>query len=127
MSCVRFDEPELLKLAGLAAEDVIFTRPFYDLQAGAPTVKRFASAYEMAYGAAPTVFAAHAYDALGIIATAIGATKPPYSPDRIADRIRQISDYDGVAGKTSFAANNEVVKQPQFMQVSEGRFVPYEK
>jgi len=125
LSCVSFDEPKVLELAGEAAEGVIFTRPYYDPSSDRQDVRRFVEEYTKRAGKEPTVFAAHAYDAVRILSLALDEAGPPYDPQAVAQRIRHVQAYPGVSGMTSFMETNEVVKQPQLMVVKNGKFVPY--
>lgn len=125
ISCVGFDNPKVLEIAGEAAEGVIFARPRFAPNSTDPLVQDFVRRYTAAYGTAPGVYAAHAYDALRIIALAI--QKGGYSAEGIKNALYAIRDFPGVTGNTSFDRNGDVIKPIQIMQVKGGTFVPYEQ
>ena len=124
LSCVGFDNPKVLEIAGSAAEGVVFARPYYDPESEDPVIKSFVERFTQKYGVAPGIYAAHAYDALKIIAQAI--EKGGYSADGIKEALYSISGFPGVTGSTSFDENGDVEKPIQIMKVMQGRFMRYE-
>lgn len=124
LSCVGFDNPKALELAEEAAEGVIFARPAYDPESKNEIVVSFVQSFKSKYGLAPGTYAAHAYDAFKIIAGAI--QRGGYQAEGIKEALYDIKDFPGVAGKTSFDENGDVVKPIQIMAVRKGKFVKYE-
>ena len=120
MSCVGFDNPKVLEIAGSAAEGVIFARPYYNPKSDNPIIKTFVQRYTEKYGSAPGIYAAHAYDALRIIAKAI--KDGGYSADGIRQALYSIKNFPGVTGETSFDEYGDVVKPIQIMEVRGGKF-----
>lgn len=124
LSCVGFDNPKGLELAGDAAEGVIFARPAYDPASVEEPVASFVSSFRNKYGIEPGTYAAHAYDALKIVAKAIaegGSTS-----HGIKKALYRIKDFPGVTGSTSIDGNGDVVKPIQIMVVKGGVFAPYQ-
>ena len=120
LSSVGFDNPKVLQIAGNAAEEVIFARPYYDPQSSDPLVKTFVANFTKKYGMAPGVYAAHAYDALGIMYKAIELAGA--MADDIKAGLHQINNFPGVTGSTTFDQNGDVIKPIQIMKVENGEF-----
>jgi branched-chain amino acid transport system substrate-binding protein len=124
LSCVGFDNPKVLEIAGNAAEGVIFARPYYDPESNDPIVKTFVKRFRQKFGTDPGIYAAHSYDALKIIATAI--KKGGYSADGIKRALYSTKNFPGVTGNTSFDKNGDVEKPIQIMEVYNGKFTKYQ-
>ena len=123
-SCVGFDNPKILEIAGDAAEGVVFARPYYNPESQDPKVKSFVEYFTKKYNMVPGVYAAHAYDALRIVVEAI--RKGGYSAEGIKTALYSIKDFPGVTGNTSFDEDGDVEKPIQIMEVKQGRFVRHE-
>lgn len=121
---VAYESPDLLQIAGNAAEGVIFTTPAFDPDSADPTIQTFSSEYEKRFRSKPENFAAHGYDALKIIAHAI--EKGGYTSDGIKSELYKISNYPGVSGLTTFDKNGDVSKPAMIKQVKNGQFVSLE-
>lgn len=125
ISCVGFDNREVLKLAGDSAEGVIFARPAFDANSSIPLVRDFVKNFQSKYGIEPGVYAAHAYDAARIVFSAL--ERGGSSVESIKTALHETRDFDGVTGKTTIDKNGDVVKPIQFMEVSNHDFVLYQK
>ena len=119
LSCVTFNKPEILELAGEAAEGVIFSQPAYSAESREPAVLRFVHAYETRFGSKPGTYAAQAYDALNLIAV---AAKQGLDAGDIKRGLYQIRDYPGVTGMTTFDENGDVQKPVEMWEVRAGRY-----
>lgn len=120
LSTVMFEDPEILKIAGSAAEGVIYSARAYDAESKDPTIQKFVKSYKQRYGGTPDIFAALAYDSMRILALAMktGGT----SAAGIKDALYKIKDFPGACGSTSFDKNGDVT-QPAFLKtVRNGRF-----
>lgn len=118
-----FHSRELLRLAGGAAEAVIFPYLGFDPESRDPRIRQFVEAYRGRYGVPPDDWAAHGYDAVMILAEAIA--RAGETPDRLRGALMEIRDFPGVAGVTRFDANGDVVKYPKIFIVHRGEFIPY--
>lgn len=125
LSCVGFDNPKVIEIAGEAAEGVIFARPFYNPESNDPIVKNFVKNFKNKFKKDPGIYAAHAYDALKILNLAI--KKGGNSPKDIIKALYLIKDYLGVTGITSFDKNGDVIKQIQLMVIKNGRFIQFKE
>ena len=99
-----YDTPLLVETAGVAAHDTYFTtHAFLDPSQAPPVVQQFIADYETEYGVPPeTAFAALAYDAVMLIASAIERADSAKQKD-IAGALERTGDFPGVTGSISFA------------------------
>jgi branched-chain amino acid transport system substrate-binding protein len=122
LSVQAFDDPQILSTAGAAAEGVIFSVP-KPPDASDQIVASFVSKYKSAYHADPGVCSDTGYDALKILAWAIG--KVGTDPTAIRDQLYKLQNYPGAAGLTSFDMNGDVIKPFIFKTVRGGAFQEY--
>lgn len=118
---MTFNKPEILELAGEAAEGVVFSQPAYSAESKKPVVQKFVQAYETLFGRKPGTYAAQAYDALNLIAV---AAKHGLDASDIKRGLYQIKAYPGVTGSTTFDDNGDVEKPVEFMKVEQSRYIP---
>jgi branched-chain amino acid transport system substrate-binding protein len=99
-----YDTPLLLETAGAAAHDTYFTtHTFLDPSQATPVVQQFIADYEAEYGVPPdTAFAALAYDAVMLVASAIERADSAKQKD-IAGALELTEHFPGVTGSISFA------------------------
>ena len=104
-----YDTPDLVKVAGAAAENVFFTtHALMDATAGTDGIKKFMADYKAEYGNDPeNAFAALGYDTLMLMADAI---KRAGSTDSAAVKsaIESTSDFPGITGAITFSAGSHV-------------------
>ncbi len=102
-----YDTPDLVNVAGKAADNVFFTtHALMDAQGGTDGIKKFIAAYNKEYGHDPeNAFAALGYDAVYLLADAI---KRAGSTDAgaIQQAIKATKDFPGITGKITFGASN---------------------
>lgn len=120
LSCVTFNKPELLQLAGGAAEGAIFTQPAYNTDSNNPITSKFVETFENKYGSKPGIYAAQAYDAVYLLAE---AAKRGITANEIKQGLYAIKDYPGVTGQTTFDENGDVEKLVQFWTVKNNQYV----
>ena len=123
MSCGTFHEPEILQIAGNAAEGVVFVQPYFDRNSEDPITKNFVTSYETQFGVEAGVYAAHGYDAAKILGKIIIDGNQDSPSIHIA--LLEIRDFPGVTGKTTFIEGGDVVKQSRVMTVRHGDFTIY--
>ncbi len=120
VASVPFENPDILKLAGSAAEGVIY--PYHYCSGPANDLdKGFRIEFAKRYGKEPDGFAALAYDAVRIIGSSLKAVGT--DPDRIKAALYATHDFPGVTGKTSFDSNGDVIKPIIIKTVVDGQFV----
>lgn len=125
LSCVTFNKPELLEIAGDTAEGVYFTQPTYDPQSNEANVENFVKSYRKKYDEDPGVYAAHGYDSVKLLALAM-KTKG-FSVNDIMEGLYSISGYEGTSGMTTFDSNGDVAKPARIFVVRNRKYVPVEK
>ncbi|HYH84138.1 MAG TPA: ABC transporter substrate-binding protein [Pyrinomonadaceae bacterium] len=121
-------DPELLKLAGNAAESfMLSTMAFGDMSD--PVVADFFKNYKRKFNEDPTPFAALWYDGLKVLASALENIPPDssgqtaYTSSNIQQALRQVK-YRGVTGPTEFDQYGEVKKPFTLHVVKGGQFTP---
>jgi branched-chain amino acid transport system substrate-binding protein len=112
-----FDDPEILQRVGDAADGVVFSVPKPPDKSD-PVVQHFQTAYKNAYGKDPGVCADTSYDAVRIIAQAL--QKGARTGTEIKDSIKNLRDFPGAAGLTTFDSNGDVLRQFTFLTIKNG-------
>jgi len=113
--------PAFIQLAGPAADGVIVTYPYDDTRSD-PVNREFIARFRRKYNEDPDSFAAHAYDALNMMARAVsigGLNKA-----RIRDALASTTSFPGVTGPITFNQYNDDGRPVVFARVDNGRFVP---
>ena len=104
-----YDTPDLVKVAGAAAENVFFTtHALMDATGGTDGIKKFMADYKAEYGNDPeNAFAALGYDTLMLMADAI---KRAGSTDSAAVKtaIESTNNFPGITGAITFSAGSHV-------------------
>ncbi len=119
---IPFENPDILEIAGDAAEGVIFPHHF-DQGSLDTLVMQYQKAYFEKYARNSEGFAALAYDGLTAIVEVIkkcGATG-----SCIKDELYKIKDLPGVTGTTTFDDHGDVVKPILIKVVKDGAFKRY--
>lgn len=117
------ESPEVIRIAGNAAEGTIYTRSAFDPADTNTAVQGFEKNYLQRYGEAGDEYAAEFFDSMHLIALAIekyGAT-----PDAIRRGLLEIKDYPGASGRTTFLPNRDVAKPVVIKIIEGGKFIPY--
>ncbi|MCB9100687.1 MAG: ABC transporter substrate-binding protein [Anaerolineales bacterium] len=118
-----YDTPDLLSVAGPAAENVFFTtHALIDSTGGTDGIKKFIADYNKEYGHDPeNAFAALGYDTMYLIADAI---KRAGSTDAAAIKkaIEETKDYAGITGSISFGDSHIPQKGVTIIAVKDGKF-----
>lgn len=117
------ESEELLKVAGNAAEGLIFVLPAFNPNSSSEQVKYFVEKYKEKFNKMPDLYAANAYDAVYLVKMAI--EKGGYTGDGIKNALYQIKNYKGVNGTLTFDKNGDVVKPLMFKTISKGKYIPY--
>jgi len=121
ISFSMFEDPEILKIAGNAAEGVYYSLQTFDPQSPEPVVKKFVENFRVAYHQDADIFAGLGYDAMKLLAVAL--EKGGLNSEKIKSTLYQIKDFPGVTGKTSFDQNGDVSKTISIQKVENGRFI----
>lgn len=125
VSFSMFENPEILKIAGEAANSVYYTYRTFDPGSDIPVVRKFTENYKRKYGQEPDIFAGLSYDAVRILAYAI--EKGGEDIETVKEALYNIRNFPGVVGKTTFDKNGDVTKPIGIKVVKNGKFVWVDK
>src|SRR5262245_35667932 len=118
-----YDTPDLVSVAGKAAENVFFsTHALMDPSGGTDAIKKFIAAYNKEYSHDPeNAFAALGYDSVYLLADAL---KRAGSTDAAAIQkaIKETKDFPGITGKISFGDSNVPQKGVTLIAIKDGKF-----
>jgi branched-chain amino acid transport system substrate-binding protein len=119
-----YDTPDLIKVAGAAADNTFFTtHALMDATGGTDGIKKFMTDYKTEYGHDPeNAFAALGYDTVYLMADAV---KRAGSTDSAAVKsaIEATKDFPGITGKITFSADSHVPqKGVTVISVKGGKF-----
>ena len=87
--------------------------------AGYTQATAFITAYQAAYGAAPTTFAGHAFDAIHILADAAKTVSGDVTAAALRDAIEQTSGYVGISGDFTFSPTDHNGMTPKALVMYE--------
>ena len=118
--------PDLLREAGPAAENLVFPMPSFDPTADSASVRSFANAFFARYAVEPEVYAAHAYDAVRVLAAAADRAGS-WDADELRNALLHIDNYKGATGRLAFDRKGDVVQYPRLYVVRGGEFVAYDR
>ncbi len=116
---------DLPRLAGSAAERVVYPQPAFDVNSTVSSVASFVSAYRAKFDADPDKFAAHGYDAMKLIGLAMTETASSH-PDDVRQGLMRIDAHQGAAGRTSFDEFGDVVRYPRIFVIQDGQAITHE-
>jgi branched-chain amino acid transport system substrate-binding protein len=116
-----FNSPELIKIAGNASEGAIVASPWFPNKDDT-AVQKFVSDYKAKYNVIPDQFAAQAYDALKIMATALEKSGSTTDRKKLRDSLATIKDFQGVTGKFSFDDKRNPKMDATVLIVKNGQF-----
>ena len=119
-----FNSPEVIKIAGDAANGLIVATPWFSKKDD-EKVKKFVEDYEAAYGMEPDQFAAQAYDGFYVMAEAI-KNAGEADRDAIRDALAEIKDFEGVLGNMSFDEEGDIIMEPTVLIIEGDEYVVFE-
>ena len=104
-----YDTPDLVKVAGAAAENVFFTtHALMDATGGTAGIKKFITDYKAEYGNDPeNAFAALGYDTVYLMADAVKRAGGTDSA-AVKSAIEATKDFPGITGAITFSADSHV-------------------
>jgi branched-chain amino acid transport system substrate-binding protein len=116
-------DQDVLRLAGAGAEDAVVVCPLFDASSTEPAVKRFVDDFQEAYHETPSFDAAFQYDAVGLIATALGKATADTGP-AIREALSQVRDYAGVCGPSGFGNGGDADMKVVVRRMMGGKLEP---
>jgi len=117
-------EPEVIRIAGKAAEGVLLTDASFDPSSPNAETQRFISLFRQRYRKEPGMLAATGYDAMRVLIAAFDKVRS--GGDLLAEEIRKIRDFPGAAGPISFDERGDVSRPVRITTVRDGQFVTKE-
>ncbi len=118
---LALEGPDLFKIAGDAAEGVVYTATGYDPHSTDPKVQEFEKKYKSMCNKDGDVFAATAYDAVYILKRAI--EEGGYNAEGIKNALYKIKNFPGVTGSTTFDKNGDVIKSIMVKMIKNQKFI----
>ena len=119
--------PELVKIAGKAAEGFMYTDHFNEAAASSPEAKAYVAAYHKKYNKPADSMGALAADAYGMIMQAmnncIKAGKASDDKECINTNLRNTKGYKGITGVITIDKNGNAVKSAVINEVKDGKFI----
>ncbi len=115
-------DSEILKSAADRIDGLIFPLPQFDPQSPQADVQVFVTAFQSRYHTLPGVYAAHAYDALQVLAAVM--VKDGTGAGAIRKGLLELRDYVGVTGRATFDDSGGVARTFQLFVSRGGRAVP---
>lgn len=117
-----FNSPELIKIAGKAADGAVVASPWYPGKEN-DKIKKFVADYKAKYNnKVPDQFAAQSYDALYIYATALEKAGTTTDRTKLRDSLATIKDFEGVTGKFAFDDKRNPLMDATVLIVKDGQF-----
>jgi len=109
-----WNSPELIKIAGNYLQSGHFVDGFF---AGSrqKDVQSFVKRFKTTFGGDPSIYSAQAYDSAGIYIQIIG--EGASNRLEVRERLKEITDYPGVSGKTSILSTGDSEKDMFILQV----------
>jgi len=115
-----FSDPGVVAGARKITEGIVYIMPEEELS------DDFINKFKKKYGRTPTVFNGLAYDALNLLALAIG--RGGNNGTAIKDELLKMKDYQGATGNITFDEKGNAINRPlKLKTIKEGQPAPYAK
>jgi len=118
-------DEEVPKIAGPAADGVLFTDASFDPTSQNPETQRFLSAFKEKYGKEPGMLAVTGYDALRALVHAIDEAGA--DGQAVAKYLHDMREFPGAAGAIRFDENGDVSRGVRISTIKDGRFIVKER
>jgi branched-chain amino acid transport system substrate-binding protein len=120
--------PAVLQAAGDAAEGVIYSAQYYDLNNSDSVFKEFNDVFVKKYNQISNPLSAQTYDGLMVLAFAMSQCKNPEDTDCIKNKLFETENFHGVTGNLSFDRYGEGKEKAIVLKtVKNGSFVVVEE
>jgi len=121
MGTDAWEAPELVDIAGDAAEGAVFSSHYSAEAATTPASAPFVEAFQAEYGEAPSAMAALGYDAYMLAIDAIERAGS-FDRDDIRDAMAATENFEGVTGYITINETGDAVKDAVVLEVRDGAF-----
>jgi ABC-type branched-subunit amino acid transport system substrate-binding protein len=112
---------KLIKAAGKYIQEAIMAEVFY-AEGSNENVQQFIMSFKQAFGQRPGFIEALAYDAAMIALQAASSSRVESRKD-LKNELRNLYNFEGVTGLTSFQENGDAFKKLYLLQVVDNKFV----
>ncbi len=116
-----WDAPELIEIAGDAAEGLIFSTHYHPEGAVTPASEEFVKIYREAYDREPNAFAALGWDAYMLMLDAIERAGS-VDPEAMREAIAETEKFEGVTGWITINEDHDATKSAVVKTVENGEF-----
>jgi branched-chain amino acid transport system substrate-binding protein len=117
---VTFEDPNIIRLAGKAAEGVIYPYPVEPNKSD-KAVSEFLNSYKAKYSKDPGITCDVGYDAVNMIAEAVRLSKG-FKGEDVQRGLMMIKDFHGASGVMTFDKNGDVSKPIEMKTIKNGKF-----
>lgn len=114
------ENPEVVRIAGDASNNVIYTYPSFDLKRKRQSVLNFVVNFTQQNNVQPSILEALGYDSFVLLGEAISEKK--YTPSEIRQYLLDLNDYEGVTGQLTFDKNGDVLKPIGIKEIIDQEF-----
>ncbi|HEY0379131.1 MAG TPA: ABC transporter substrate-binding protein [Pyrinomonadaceae bacterium] len=119
-----WDAPQLWELGGKALNNSYMSNHFSS-DDPSPSVLSFVAGYKNRYDSAPDALAALGYDAMMVLADALGRAGTTDGP-KLRDAIAETRNFPGVTGPISINSERNAVKPALVLRLLDGKFLYHE-
>ena len=120
-----FASPDIIALAGSAADGVIYHMPNLDPKSNEEPAKSYFVNYKKRFNKEADFCSANSYDGVKLFLKAM--SKVGNDGEKIKDWLYSAKDWESTTGKSTFDSNGDVTKNLTMMTVKAGQFVRFEK
>jgi branched-chain amino acid transport system substrate-binding protein len=114
LGATGFDRTSLISSLGIYAEGITVPTLFNPTDSGTKTMN-FVQEYEKKFGYLPDSWSAQGYDSIMLLCHAIEAAGSAM-PDKIADELRKVTDFQGVSGVFNCNAKGELAASDLYIR-----------
>ncbi len=122
-----FYNGELITKNAKLVDNVFFPQPAFDVEDNRPVVQTFVKEFRDRYKEDPDIYAAHAYDGLGLALEVLKKTKPLEGPEIKKTLQFGIQGYVGVTGTIQFDDYGDVRHNPIMYIIKDGKVYNYKR
>ncbi len=115
-------DSDILKSAAGRIDGLIFPLPHFDPQSRNPEVQVFVTEFQARYRSVPGVYAAHAYDAVRLLARVM--ERNGIRADDVRSGLLSLKKYSGVTGESTFNDQGSVARTFRLFVSRGGKAVP---
>lgn len=116
-----FVSPELIKIAGAAADNV-YVSCMWSADRDSQQTKDFVKNFTAKYGHEPDNFAACAYDSVRIAAAAMKNAGTTTDTKKVRDALASLKDYEGACGKMTFTEKGDPEVDLVLLKIEGGKY-----